>query len=370
MKERPKVLMTGGGTGGHLLPALAVCERAIAEQAFAPTIAHTGRAIEKSILDQHHIPQLETPPWAFDLRSGLPGLWQGWKEALSYAQHKLEEIRPRCVVGLGGRATLHKKNAASRATIPTVLLEQNVIPGWANQILWRSVTRICVSFDETASYFRHHAKCIVTGNPLRSSITDRALFPPLIHKDPQTLLVLGGSQGAMHINEAVLEALPKLHSRQPNLLSHWKLHHQVGHAKLDAIPRLTDTSTRLGLTANVVPYIEDMASAYHNASLVITRAGATTLAELACLGLPAIIIPIPDSRRNHQVMNARYFAKARAAVIVEQRRTPAQTASALADELDRLLVDDALRERMSAKMKEHSRATATQNVLQVIQQIL
>jgi UDP-N-acetylglucosamine--N-acetylmuramyl-(pentapeptide) pyrophosphoryl-undecaprenol N-acetylglucosamine transferase len=370
MSELPRVLMTGGGTGGHLMPALAVAERAMRERVFSTTIVQSGRAIEKAILDSHQVSQRECPPWNFELSGGLPGLWLGWKDAMASANTLLEETRPSCVVGLGGSASLPFVYAASQQMIPTVLLEQNVIPGWANQILWRMVSRVCVSFDETASYFRHHAKCVVTGNPLRQEISDLSLFPTHREAGLKTLLVLGGSQGAQHVNEAMEAALELLNLTGSGSEPRWRLHHQVGHQKREMIPRLTSVCEAAGMVPEVVDYIDEMGAAYREASVVVTRAGATTLAELSCLGLPAIIVPIPGSRRNHQVINARYFEKSGAAFVVEQQRTPALTAVNLARQMERLLGNEILRGTMSTRMKSLSHCTASQNVLGVIRSVL
>lgn len=370
MTSLPSVLLTGGGTGGHLMPALALCDYAHRQRAFSPTIAHSGRPIEMAILANQHINSLQTPAWTLQLSRDIPGLWQGWKVALATAQEVIDQTNPHCVIGLGGSASLPFVYAAARDLIPTILLEQNLVPGWANQLLWRCASRVCISFDQTAAYFRHHAKCVLTGNPLRQNIIDLALYPAITDRSTKTLLVLGGSQGAQHVNETVAEALGLLKLVSPENLANWHLHHQVGHFKEDAIPRLSAGASRIGLQSTIVPYIDDMTAAYRYASLVITRAGATTLAELACLGLPAIIIPIPDSRRQHQLANARYFSEHGAAALVEQKMSPAQTAGALAPILERLMSDSGQRATMSARMKELSHTTACQNILNVIEQVI
>jgi UDP-N-acetylglucosamine--N-acetylmuramyl-(pentapeptide) pyrophosphoryl-undecaprenol N-acetylglucosamine transferase len=199
-------------------------------------------------------------------------------------------------------------------------------------------------------------RSIVTGNPVRHEIARLAVEPRLPGDGPRTLLILGGSQGARHLNVAVLAALRQLRDDTAG----WRIVHQAGQGH-DA--DLREGYRLLGLNATITPFLADMAAEYRNADMAVCRAGATTLAELACARLPAILVPYPHAARNHQQHNADVFVRAGAALQVREQPLPDDTGSLLAQSMRRLLDGDALRERMAAALKPLARPDAAEAVL-------
>ncbi len=237
--------------------------------------------------------------------------------ALSYhaASRLVRSLRPDVIVGLGGFTSVPVGIAASWHGVPLVLLEQNIVPGRATSFLSRLADEICVSFAETRGSLRTCGTTIVTGNPVRASVLQTTEGSPRSTcsdtPNRQTLLILGGSQGAAGVNSMVLSTIGRLGAQ----LSGWRIVHQTG--ERDAA-RIRAGYRQLGMTAEVAAYYDDLPARYRDAQIVISRAGATTLAELACCGLPAILIPYPQSTKNHQQKNAEHFACADASRVVTE----------------------------------------------------
>jgi UDP-N-acetylglucosamine--N-acetylmuramyl-(pentapeptide) pyrophosphoryl-undecaprenol N-acetylglucosamine transferase len=214
------------------------------------------------------------------------------------------------VLGLGSYVAAPVILAAWILAIPRLIHEQNVMPGLANRLLGHVVNRVAVSFDESVVYFPR-GKAVVTGNPVRPM-----MWQVRNRKRPADsrfqILVFGGSQGAHHLNVAVLDALPRL----GNALEELWLVHQTGHDDYDSVQTMYAEKAYPGA---VHAYIQDMATAYAAADLVICRAGATTIAELTATGKPAILVPFPYAANDHQDHNARTLVSAGAAAIIPDR---------------------------------------------------
>jgi len=271
--------------------------------------------------------------------------------------------QPRAVIGLGAFASVPVVWAASRRRIPTLILEQNVIPGRATRFLSRRVDAVCTAFDATAAALKRGSHVIVTGNPVRREIA--GLFAQGTRElpaAPPTLLVLGGSQGAQSLNDAVLA----MFSQYLPQLTGWRVVHQTGAAQCDELAR---SYAQMGLTHVVKPFFDDLASWYAKATLAISRAGATTLAELACAGCPAVLVPYPHAADHHQLLNARHFEAAGAATVIEHGDTASATASRLAEHVDRLTQSTALRAEMRGAMLRQARPDAVRNVLAALQSL-
>jgi len=261
------------------------------------------------------------------------------------------------VIGLGGFACVPIVLAATRLGIPTILLEQNAIPGRAVRWLSRRVSTVCVSFDATLPLLPSRTRAVVTGNPVRSEIatlaTNRTRSPDLTC----TLLVLGGSQGAQPINQAMIEW-----SRTADP-ANLRIIHQTGAGQDEAV-RTAYTERRIN--CEVAPFFTDMASLYRRATFGITRAGATTLAELACAGCPAILIPYPQAVDNHQLRNAELFTHSSAAQIVLQQATPVATANLLSQAINLWRSDPLVRFAAAEQMVKRSRPNAAANVAAIL----
>jgi UDP-N-acetylglucosamine--N-acetylmuramyl-(pentapeptide) pyrophosphoryl-undecaprenol N-acetylglucosamine transferase len=349
-----RILFAGGGSGGHLFPGIAVAEKLVGRLPDCEIrFAVSGRDIDRRILNTsgfdtislatHPLPKefLDAPRFAIRFASSILAAKKSWRN-----------WHPDVVVGLGGFASVPVGLAAWWARIPLVLLEQNAVPGRATTLLAPLASRICLSFDEARCSLRATPNIEVTGNPIREAIRQAALRRSRDPSAKPTLLILGGSQGAAGVNAAALGAVAQLRSR----LNEFRIVHQTG--ETDA-PRIRAGYRQLGIKADVAAYFDDLPQRYSEAHLVISRAGATTLAELATFGLPAILIPYPHSVRDHQDKNAEHFVRAGAAVIVKEA---SDAGSSLAQALAVIVDDDRQRKQMSAAMRSLARPDAATRV--------
>jgi len=342
-----RILIAGGGTGGHLFPGLALAD-ALAAHGASVTFVGTAAGIEARAVPAAGYPLRLLP--GRQLRGGgmsraLAGLASAAGGTLR-ALALLGELRPRLVVGVGGYASVAVVIAASLRRIPTVLLEQNVVPGAANRVLARLARRICVGFAESIA-FLPRARAVHTGNPVRAD-----LIRPRPPRARPGLLVFGGSAGAHRLNQAMLDALGPLGPTLAGL----DLTHQTGAADLETVRA---AYAARGLAARVEPFIADMGGAYAAADLVVARAGATTCAELTAVGLPAILVPYPYATDDHQRRNAEVLVRAGAAeMILDAALDGERLGTAL-----RLLLEDAgRRETMAARARALGRPDAAERV--------
>lgn len=306
-----RLLLAGGGTGGHLFPAVALAEQLLAEESEAEVLfVGTKRGIEARIL-----PELGLPLATVDIK-GFSGKGLMAKLEVIFMLAKsvkngisiLKSFTPDVVIGVGGYASAPMVIAAKLRGVPVVLHEQNAIPGLTNRLLARWAARICVSFAETVDAFPH-SKTELTGNPLRGSLENC----PESESDQPMLLVFGGSRGARAINAAMVEALASLTEWNNRL----EIVHQTGEEDVEMVrQKYTDAGWS---KVTVTPFINDMAEVYRRAHLVVCRAGATTVAELTACGRPALLIPYPHAAADHQSANARALASKGAALMLDQK---------------------------------------------------
>lgn len=279
--------------------------------------------------------------------------WTAWTVAKRFWTTRA----PKVVVGLGGFASVPASWVASRRRTPIVLLEQNAIPGRATQWFAKRAAAVCLGFEEAAARLPTGTRTVATGNPVRDEVA--ALGRDDRIHEAKALLILGGSQGASGLNQAMSAWI----AARPDDLRGWQIVHQTGPHDVDELTQAYHTA---GLSAQVEEFVADMATAYRSATVVIARAGATTLSELACTGLPAILVPFPDAADDHQRRNAACFVKAGAAVCVEQHVDPAETAAILARKFAAITGDTARWESMSAAMKRRGRPDAAMQVARLI----
>ncbi len=322
------ILIMAGGTAGHVMPALAVAECLVA----AGWLVHwmgTPAGMENRLV----------APFAYPMHpvefSGVRG--KHWRtrlmlpftvlRALWQSMRILRRVKPAVVLGMGGYISLPGGCAARLLGYPLVIHEQNRVAGSANRVLARVANRVLESFPGSL------ARALLTGNPVRSSIA--AIAAPGERFAPRSgrlrLVVIGGSLGAQALNECVPQALAQIAFEQrPQVV------HQAGERHLDA---LRQAYRAAGVEGDLRAFIEDMASLYASADLVICRAGATTVAELASAGVAAILVPYPHAIDDHQSANARFLSEAGAAILLPQAELNPATLAALISELtrDRLL---------------------------------
>ena len=344
---RLTILIAGGGTGGHLFPGLALADALAAHGAsviFVGTAAGIeARAVPAAGYALRLLPGRQLRGGGIArAAAGLASAAGGTLRALAL----LGELRPRLVVGVGGYASVAVVIAASLRRIPTVLLEQNVVPGAANRVLARLARRICVGFAESIA-FLPRARAVHTGNPVRAD-----LIRPRPPRARPGLLVFGGSAGAHRLNQAMLDALGPLGPTLAGL----DLTHQTGAADLETVRA---AYAARGLAARVEPFIADMGAAYAAADLVVARAGAMTCAELTAVGLPAILVPYPYATDDHQRRNAEVLVRAGAAEMILDAALDGER---LGTALRRLLEDAGRRETMAARARALGRPDAAERV--------
>lgn len=347
-----RLLLAGGGTGGHLFPAVALAERLRGEEPDAEVLfVGTERGLENRLLPELGWP-LRTIPmsgWAgLGLGARIKAL-AGLVKSLAQSRRILGEFQPDVVIGVGGYASVPVLLAAKLSGVPYLIHEQNAWPGLANRLLGRWARRVCVSFSEAGKAFRQ-APVVLTGNPVRAAMEN---CPPLTGAQ-SALLVFGGSHGARTINRTMVAALPQL--------EHWRgrLHivHQTGTHEVETVRE--GYRAAAWADVEVVPFITDMASAYARSTLVVCRAGATTLAELTACGRPAVLIPYPSAANNHQAVNAAALASKGAAIMIEERDLKAEELGTL---IDGLLSDQARLESMGATARSLAQRGAAARLL-------
>ncbi len=357
-----KLLIAGGGTGGHLYPGIAVAREAMATGAEVLFVG-TDRGLEARVLPREGLP-LRTIRVEGLVGKGAPALLRGLlrlPRAYCEARGILRAFRPDVVLGVGGYASGPTVLAAALRGIPTVIQEQNLVPGVTNRILGRLVRVVAVASPEAPGRFPA-GKARVTGNPIRKEIAqgDRLEALRRFRLDPgrTTILIFGGSAGAHRLNRGMMEALPLLDKARDRV----QVLHQTGEADRQVV---SDAYAREGFRATVEPYLHEMALAYAAADLVLCRAGAGTVAELAACGKAAILVPYPYAAHGHQEANARARERAGAARVVrDQEATGGRLAAEILD-----LLDEEPRKRMSAAMRAFGKPEAAAEVAQLCREL-
>jgi len=319
--------MAGGGTGGHLFPAIALAEEFKRRDASVEITFIGGKGgIEERIVPGYGYP-LKVLSVEGIKRKGARDRARAVVKAASStiaALRMLREIKPDGVIGSGSYSSAPVVTAAFILGIKTAILEQNALPGLTNKILGKLVNRIYIAFGEARAYFPR-GRTVLTGNPVRRGII-RADDQCERARDKFSILVFGGSQGAVAINAAFLDATEYL----TEIWSGLKVVHQTGEDGYEAV---LSAYRRKNLKVELFRFINDMSAAYNAADLVVCRAGATSIAEITALGLASILIPYPYASDDHQTVNARSLADRGGAVLIKQDKL---TGSALAEAIKKL----------------------------------
>lgn len=340
-----RLLIAGGGTGGHLFPGIAVAEEFLArEKGNEVLFVGTWKGIEARVLPKLGYP-LECITAAGIRGKGSIARAKGLAMFLyGYAQSRkiLKEFKPDLVLGVGGYASAPALLAARGMQIPRFIHEQNAIPGFTNKMLSTVAERIFISLEESRKFFPAE-RTLLTGNPLRRQILDQvsASGEEVAADDAFHLLVFGGSLGAHRINLAMGEALPHLEAVKGRL----RITHQTGENDLGEV---TTVYEEQGFPAEPVAFIDSMADAYRWADLIVCRAGATTIAEVTACGKPCVFIPFPHAVDDHQRRNAEALLKCGAGQMIIEKELSgellAKTIRELMDEPEKLrAIGDAAR---------------------------
>jgi UDP-N-acetylglucosamine--N-acetylmuramyl-(pentapeptide) pyrophosphoryl-undecaprenol N-acetylglucosamine transferase len=352
------VVIAGGGTGGHLYPGIAVARELLRQVPQAHvSFAGTARGLEARVvpgegfeLDLIRSAGLKGKSWAARARGAAllaPSLVDAWR--------LLSRRRPSVVVGVGGYSSGPVVLLAALRGTPTIVLEQNATPGFTNRVLARVVGAAAVSYESTLAYFG--GRGFVSGNPVRSEFF-RPADAPAVSRTGR-VLVLGGSQGARAINQVMPPTAVEVLRQRPEAT----FVHQTGARDLD---ETRAAYVRAGVPAAVEPFLDKVSVQMHTADLVICRAGATTLAELAAAGRPAILIPFPAATDDHQRRNAQVLVEAGAARMIEERTLDAL---GLAAAVVALLSDAAALDRMGRAAAAFARPDAASRIVDRIREL-
>ncbi len=345
-----RVLIAGGGTGGHVIPALAIARELQACYNAEILFVGTERGIETRLVPQAGFALMLIKVGALknvSLMTRLRTLLD-LPLAILHSRKIMRVFGPHVVVGVGGYASGPAMAAAILGGVPTLAFEANYVPGFANKVVGRWVSAAAVHFEQTKRYFRN-AK--VVGVPVRPEFFNLSVSPD----HPPTLLVFGGSQGAHAINQAMTEAVPQVLRRIPGL----QVIHQTGERDYNEVQA---AYTRAGASAEVSAFIDKMSQAFARADLLICRSGASTIAEVAAAGKPAIFIPFPRAADDHQRRNAEAVATVGAAVLIAESELSPEK---LAETVVELLGDSARLREMSGRAKALGHQDAARQVAQM-----
>ena len=355
-------MIAAGGTAGHVYPGLALAD-AIRRLDPATAIAFVGtpRGIEGDAVPSAGFPlhTIAVVPWARTLGARRYLAPASLARATGKARGLLRRLRPQAVVGMGGYASLPVVIAARSRGVPTLLHEQNSIPGLANVVGARFAHRIALTFEEARTRFPRTAETRVVGNPIREAVRtldraarrDEAIAGFDLDASRRTILVMGGSLGAARLNDAVAGLAARWRDRSDLQLL-------VAAGKQHGEPlrgRLAEAAAGAALRVRVLDYIDRVEDAYAAADLAVCRAGAATVAELSAVGLPSILVPYPYARAHHQEHNARALERAGGARVVLDAQADAPV---LGGEIESLLADDAALLRMGEAAQRFGRPDA------------
>jgi UDP-N-acetylglucosamine--N-acetylmuramyl-(pentapeptide) pyrophosphoryl-undecaprenol N-acetylglucosamine transferase len=344
-----RAILAGGGTGGHVIPALAIAQELQKQYGAEVLFIGTARGIENRLVPAAGFSLRLVQVGALNkvsLKTRLKTLFD-LPRAVWDSRRILAEFRPDIVIGVGGYASGPAMLAAILKRIPTLAFEPNVVPGFANRIVARMVSGAAVHFDETAQYF---PRAEVTGVPVREAFF--TIAGKATANDRPTLLVFGGSQGANAINRAMIQCLPALVKQVPNI----HIIHQTGERDYN------DARTayqQAGSSAEVYPFITDMPAFFARADLVLCRSGASTVAEITAAGKPAVFVPFPRAADDHQRFNAQALERAGAAVVVEETKLERVW---LADTIAALLADPGRLQRMGEAARKLAHPNAARDI--------
>lgn len=354
------LMVAGGGTGGHIYPAIAIAREFLARDASRKVVfVGTEKGLEKTIVPKAGFPLEFINVGGLKGKGGLDLLRNLVRLPLGFidAWRAVGRHKPSVVLGVGGYSSGPVLVAAKLRGVPTIIHEANAFPGLANRVLARFVTAAAVAFEEALPRMKRKDGA-VTGNPIRAEFFTAKRQPPTTNK--QRLLIFGGSQGSRVLNDAMTGALLFLARVKETL----EIVHQTGPNELEKVQSAYKQSAFPN--ARVVPYLDPIVDEIAAADVVVSRAGAMTIGELAAIGRGAILIPFAAATNNHQELNARVVEKAGGAIVItEKELTPERLAGAISE----VMTDPQRATRMGAAAKTLAVPDATKNIVDLIEKI-
>ena len=347
-----RVLIAGGGTGGHVIPALAIARELKSRYGAEVMFVGTARGMENRLVPQAGFGLMRVKVGALKNVSAITRMRTLFDlpRAVVDARKIIKVFAPDVVVGVGGYASGPAMAAAVLMHIPTLAFEPNYVPGFANKIVGHRVSAAAVHFEQTQKYFNNAQ---VVGVPVRSEFFK---VPAAVSNRPPTLLIFGGSQGAQAINQAMTAAAPDVLRQIPAL----RIIHQTGERDYNDVLAAYKKS---GIPAEVSAFIDDMPAAFAQADLLLCRSGASTVAEITAAGKPAIFVPFPRAADDHQRRNAEAIVQGGAAMMVAQQEL---TPERLAQVVTELFGDRKRLKEMSERSRALSHHDAAGRVAQMV----
>ena len=353
-----RVFIAGGGTGGHIIPALAIANELRDKHHAEIRFIGTPRGLESRLVPQAGYPleliavgQLKN----VSLRTRINTLFD-LPRAILHCRRLLADWKPAVVVGVGGYASGPAMMAAILSGIPTLAFEPNAAPGLANRIIGKRVGAAAVNFPPAVAHFRNAQ---VTGIPVRPEFFT---LPPRPVNAPPHLLVFGGSQGARALNDAMPRIVVRLLAQVPQLT----ILHQAGARTADAVLAAYTASGADASRWTVSAFLDDMGARFAAADLILARSGASTVAELAAAGKPSLLVPFPEAADDHQTKNAEVLASAHAAVLMPQKE---MTDDKLLAEVIALLADRPGLAAMGERARKLAHTDAVERIVGMVLQL-
>lgn len=371
-----KILVTGGGTGGHIYPALALINRIKETQDNAEFLyVGTQRGLESKIVPKQGVDFEALKVEGFKRKLNIEGITYNLKtvwyflQSIRKAKKIIKAFNPDIVIGTGGYVSAPVCYASSKLNIPTIIHEQNSVAGITNKFLAKHVSKVAICFEDARSQFANNEdKVVFTGNPRAQQVAGLESNDSLkqfgFKPDVPTIVIFGGSRGAAAINEAVVKNCDAFSRASYQTLF------ITGQDSYEEIVR--EWKNKCGNSeeskrVNIVPYADNLPEVFASVSLVVARSGATTLAEITALGVPSILIPSPNVTEDHQTRNAKSLSEVNAAVLIKENELQSVN---LVDEINRLMADRELRHNMAVQSKKLGMPDASDRIINVMMDLL
>lgn len=360
-----KVVVSGGGTGGHIYPALALINEIKKHQSNVEFLyIGTEKGLENDIVKRAGIPFKAVEITGFKRKLSFENVKTVTRflRGVQLSKKYLKEFKPDVVIGTGGYVCGPVVYAASKLKIPSVIHEQNSLPGITNKFLARFVDKVAICFEEAKKYFPEH-KVVLTGNPRASEVLGQDATKGRqslgLKENVKTVLIFGGSRGAKAINEAVLHMMPSLKNKSYQIVY---VTGEVHYTKvMEEMKSLKDSTGVI-----IKPFLHNMPEVLSSVDLIVSRAGATSLAEITALGIPSILIPSPYVTANHQVENAKSLSDHDAAIMLREQDLNGES---LLTKIEEIVLDDQKLTAMKQASKKLGIPDAATRLYQVMKDI-